>query len=99
MLRSRHWKCGSRPDHGTTKIHLRLDILLDGVGLVPVVMGLFGISEVLLNVEEKLSQREILKTKFKGLFPNLQDWKESIWRSSEAPDLVFSLVSYPVGGQ
>src|SRR5512136_603340 len=32
------------------------DILLDGVGLVPVVMGLFGISEVLLNVEEKLSQ-------------------------------------------
>ena len=33
-----------------------LDILLDGVGLVPLVMGLFGVSEVLLNIEEKLDQ-------------------------------------------
>ena len=33
----------------------QMDILLDGVGLVPLVMGLFGISEVLLNVEESLT--------------------------------------------
>jgi len=68
------------------------------VGLVPVVMGLFGISEVLLNVEEKLSQREIFKTKFKGFLPNLQDWKESIWPILRGSGLGFFLGILPGGG-
>src|SRR5262245_10260942 len=33
--------------------------LEDGLGLVPVIMGLFGISEVLLNLEQREEQREI----------------------------------------
>jgi putative tricarboxylic transport membrane protein len=74
------------------------DILLDGVGLVPVVMGLFGISEVLLNVEEKLSEREIFKTAFKGLLPNLGDWKESIWPIIRGSGLGFFLGILPGGG-
>ena len=56
-----------------------LDILLDGVGLVPLVMGLFGVSEVLLNVEEKLGEREIFKAALKGLLPTFRDWKDSFW--------------------
>lgn len=75
-----------------------LDILLDGVGLVPVVMGLFGISEVLLNVEEKLSEREIFKTEFKGLLPTLQDWKDSIWPILRGSGLGFFLGILPGGG-
>jgi putative tricarboxylic transport membrane protein len=74
------------------------DILLDGVGLVPVVMGLFGISEVLLNVEEKLSEREIFKTEFKRLLPDLQDWKESIWPIIRGSGLGFFLGILPGGG-
>jgi len=75
-----------------------LDVLLDGVGLVPVVMGLFGISEVLLNVEEKLSEREIFKTEFKGLLPTLQDWKDSIWPILRGSGLGFFLGILPGGG-
>jgi putative tricarboxylic transport membrane protein len=75
-----------------------LDILLDGVGLVPLVMGLFGISEVLLNVEERLSEREIFKTKFKGLLPTLQDWKKSIWPILRGTVLGFFLGILPGGG-
>src|SRR4030043_420201 len=75
-----------------------LDFLLDGVGLVPVVMGLFGISEVLLNVEEKLSEREIFKTELKGLLPNLRDWKESIWPILRGSGLGFFLGILPGGG-
>jgi putative tricarboxylic transport membrane protein len=75
-----------------------LDVLLDGVGLVPVVMGLFGISEVFLNVEEKLSEREIFKTEFKGLLPNLRDWKESIWPIIRGSGLGFFLGILPGGG-
>jgi putative tricarboxylic transport membrane protein len=50
--------------------------LMDGVGLIPLVMGLFGISEVLLNIEIQVKQ-EILKGKIKNLLPNLQEWKDS----------------------
>jgi len=50
---------------------------MDGVGLVQVVIGLFGVSEVLLNVETIFKQ-EIFETKIKGLFPNREDWKRSI---------------------
>jgi putative tricarboxylic transport membrane protein len=50
---------------------------MDGVGLVQVVIGLFGISEVLINVETILKQ-EIFETKIKGLLPNREDWRRSI---------------------
>ena len=50
--------------------------LLDGIGLVPMAMGLFGISEVLMNLEIIL-ERTIFETKIKNLLPNLQDWKRS----------------------
>jgi putative tricarboxylic transport membrane protein len=48
----------------------------DGIGLVPVLMGLFGVAEVLLNMEQTIS-RQIFETKIKGLLPNLDDWKKS----------------------
>ncbi len=75
-----------------------LDVLLDGVGLVPLVMGLFGISEVLVNVEERLAGREIFKTMFKGLLPTLQDWKRSIWSILRGSVIGFFLGILPGGG-
>ena len=62
---------------GTPKFTFGIKILYDGLGIVPVVMGLFGISEVLLNIEEEITQ-EVFKTKIKNLFPTLKDWAESI---------------------
>lgn len=50
--------------------------LMDGLGLVPMIMGLFGIAEVLLNIEKELKQ-EVFQTQIKGLFPNRQDWRDS----------------------
>lgn len=75
-----------------------LNILLDGVGLVPLVMGLFGISEVLLNVEEKIREREIFNTELKGLLPSLRDWKESFWPMIRGSVLGFFLGILPGGG-
>ncbi len=51
--------------------------LFDGVGLAPLAMGLFGISEILLNVEKSI-QREVYKTDLKTLFPTIKDWVDSI---------------------
>jgi len=62
---------------GIPKFTFGIRILYDGLGIVPVVMGLFGISEVLLNIEEGLTQ-EVFNTKIKNLFPNLKDWADSL---------------------
>jgi putative tricarboxylic transport membrane protein len=71
--------------------------LSDGVGLVPVVMGLFGISEVLLNVEQSI-ERSIFETKIKNLFPTLKDWADSIWAILRGTVIGFFLGVLPGGG-
>lgn len=62
---------------GKTRFTFGIIELNDGIGLVPVVMGLFGISEVLINLEE-IVKTKMPKTTIRGLFPNLQDWKDSV---------------------
>jgi putative tricarboxylic transport membrane protein len=49
----------------------------EGIALIPMLMGLFGISEVLSNLEQRVT-RQIFETKIKGLLPNSEDWKASI---------------------
>jgi len=51
--------------------------LEDGLGLVPVIMGLFGISEVLLNLEQGEEKAEIFATPTKDLLPTREDWRRS----------------------
>jgi putative tricarboxylic transport membrane protein len=63
---------------GSTRFTLGSITLMDGVGIAPVAMGVFGIGEVLTNIEESIKQ-EVSSTKIKGLFPNLKDWKDSTW--------------------
>jgi putative tricarboxylic transport membrane protein len=48
----------------------------DGIGLVPVLMGLFGVAEVLLNLEQTVT-RHVFETRIKGLLPDREDWKRS----------------------
>ena len=74
-----------------------MQILADGVGLVPVVMGLFGISEVLENLETEI-KRDIVAAKFKNLFPNLQDWKDSAGPILRGTFLGFFMGLVPGGG-
>jgi putative tricarboxylic transport membrane protein len=82
---------------GLARFTYNIPELLDGVGLVPVVMGLFGISEVLLNIERKM-KREVFTTKVKGLLPTLQDWARSIWAILRGTVIGFFLGILPGGG-
>jgi putative tricarboxylic transport membrane protein len=49
--------------------------LLDGFGIVPVVMGLFGIGEIFLNVEMKA--QKVFETSMRSLIPTLEDMRDS----------------------
>jgi putative tricarboxylic transport membrane protein len=50
--------------------------LQDGIGLVPLAMGIFGLGEILYNIEKREEQGSILETP-KSLMPTAQDWKRS----------------------
>jgi putative tricarboxylic transport membrane protein len=82
---------------GLARFTFNIPELLDGVGLVPVVMGLFGISEVLLNIELKV-KREVFTAKVSGLLPTLEDWGKSIWSIGRGTVLGFFLGILPGGG-
>ena len=82
---------------GMPRFTFRIPELLDGVGLAPLAMGLFGISEILLNVEKKIKQ-ELLTTKVKGLFPTREDWRRSIGAIFRGSVSGFFLGILPGGG-
>jgi putative tricarboxylic transport membrane protein len=82
---------------GTTRFTFDIVELADGFGLVPVVMGLFGISEVLLNVEQTL-ERSIFETKIKNLLPTRKDWRDSIGAILRGSAIGFFLGILPGGG-
>jgi putative tricarboxylic transport membrane protein len=71
--------------------------LLDGVGLVPIVMGLFGVAEILANLEQEL-KREVIKARIGGLWPSMQDWAQSKWAIVRGTLLGFFLGILPGGG-
>jgi len=71
--------------------------LVDGVGLVPIVMGLFGIAEILSNIERSIS-REIFAQRITGLMPTRLDWKESAGPLARGSLLGFVLGVLPGGG-
>ena len=84
----------------TTNVHrftMGIPELTDGVGLIPLIVGLFGIAEVLDSLENTF-KHEILHGKIKNLLPNLQDWKESIIPIFRGSILGFFLGVLPGGG-
>ena len=82
---------GMDPHSGTFRFTYGTLTLRDGLGIVPIVMGLFGISEVIINVGTPIHPT-FLKTKIKDLFPSLQDWKDS-----KFPILRGTLLGFLVG--
>lgn len=71
--------------------------LLDGIGIAPLAMGLFGVSEILLNVEKTIKQGVVV-SKVKNLLPSRQDWKEAFAPIMRGSFLGFLLGILPGGG-
>jgi putative tricarboxylic transport membrane protein len=67
---------GLDPVVGSPRLTFGSVHLMEGVELLSVVMGLFGMSEVLLSLEEKA--RPIIKTKLRELIPTREDVSSSV---------------------
>lgn len=84
---------------GSTRFTFGVISFMDGVGLVPVIMGLYGVAEVMSNLERPIT-RDIFKAKLKmrNLLPTIQDWIDSKWAVVRGSILGFLLGVLPGGG-
>jgi putative tricarboxylic transport membrane protein len=82
---------------GLPRFTLGIRYLLDGIPLVPLAMGLFGISEILLNLEKTL-QPDIYGKKIDNIFPTLRNWAASIWAILRGTIIGFFLGLLPGAG-
>ena len=82
---------GLDPIMGTQRFTFGVFKLSEGFEFILVAMGIFGISEVLVNVEQTM-KAQVFQTKFLGLLPNREEW-----RASAAPIARGSLLGFFVG--
>lgn len=88
---------GTDPISGKLRFTLGFADLADGIDLVPLAMGLFGISEVLTNIEKPI-KRMVFEAKIQHLFPTREDWSHSAGPIVRGSFLGFLLGILPGGG-
>jgi putative tricarboxylic transport membrane protein len=82
---------------GSPRFTFKIGELSDGVGIIPVVMGLFGIAEVFSNLE-RIIKRQVFETKIKNIWPTLNDYAQSKGAILRGSVLGFLLGVLPGGG-
>jgi putative tricarboxylic transport membrane protein len=88
---------GLDPMTSTPRITFDMLELFDGIGIAPVAMGLFGVGEVLVNLESTLTTK-VVDTKIRDLFPSKLDWVKSRWALARGTVVGFFLGILPGGG-
>jgi putative tricarboxylic transport membrane protein len=68
---------GLDPVTGQPRFTFDILVLRDGVSLTPVVIGLFGVSEVLVNLRARAG--EVFQKTIKGLLPTLRRRQSPIY--------------------
>jgi putative tricarboxylic transport membrane protein len=67
---------GTDVSTGEYRMTMGVDVLFDGIGFVPLSMGLFGLAEIMVNLESA-SAGEMQAKPVSGLWPTLADLKQS----------------------
>jgi putative tricarboxylic transport membrane protein len=88
---------GIDPIAGYQRFTFGLLTLSEGVNLVAVAMGLFGLGEVLASAEEAI-RRDVLKTRLAGFLPAREDWRRSAAPIARGSFLGFLIGVLPGGG-
>jgi len=70
---------GTDVNSGVARYTFGVSELWDGVDFLPMVIGLFGIVEIIRNLEEKELDRTSIKTRFRDLWPSWSDFREA-WK-------------------
>jgi putative tricarboxylic transport membrane protein len=87
---------GTDDIHGVDRFTFGTLYLRDGIGLVPLAMGLFGLGEIFYNIEQREKTGSVLAVP-KNLLPTRKDWKESFWPMLRGSGLGFGIGVLPGG--
>jgi putative tricarboxylic transport membrane protein len=88
---------GIDPVRGSPRFTFGIPDLYDGIGFIPVVMGLFGISEIMIMVEKPAI--DVIRADLKKLLPNRDEWRRSQGAIARGTGIGFFLGLIPgVGG-
>jgi len=69
---------GSDVTSGGQRFTFGLPQLADGIGFVVVAMGMFGLSEIIRNLEQGADRSGLVTKKITSLMPTRKDWKRMI---------------------
>jgi putative tricarboxylic transport membrane protein len=69
---------GVDPVEGAPRFTFGITRLMDGIKFVPVVMGLFGVGEILLNAERGFSRTVVQTGRFAALLPRRDEWRVAL---------------------
>lgn len=66
---------GTDVNSGVARYSFDIPELTDGIGFVAIAMGVFGYGEIIANLGQRSSDREVFTAKVTGLFPTREDFK------------------------
>jgi TctA family transporter len=88
---------GTDVNSGVLRFAFGVSELADGIGFVSVAMGMFGLAEIIANLEQK-EHREVFTSKVGKLMPSKEDWKRIIGPILRGTFLGSALGILPGGG-
>ena len=88
---------GLDPISGAVRFTWGFFMLQEGIDFVTLAMGMFGIGEILINLEKELTT-ELVTRKISHLWPSLKDWAESKWAIVRGSFIGFFIGILPGGG-
>jgi len=88
---------GTDVNSGIARYNFGLPELIDGVGIGPIAMGVFGFGEIIRNLEHG-QKRDVFVKRVTGLMPSWTDLKMSFWPIVRGTTLGSALGILPGGG-
>ncbi|MBI5446085.1 MAG: tripartite tricarboxylate transporter permease, partial [Deltaproteobacteria bacterium] len=87
---------GMDPNTGAARYTFGLPELADGLGFVPIAMGVFGLSEIILNLERG-QDRRVVSSRIRGLWPSRKDFRDA-WAPAVRGTFLGSVLGVLPGG-
>jgi len=88
---------GLDPISGAIRFTWGFYMLQEGIDFVTLAMGMFGIGEILYNLEKEL-KTELVTQRISHLWPTLKDWADSKWAVIRGSFIGFFIGILPGGG-
>jgi TctA family transporter len=88
---------GTDVNSGATRYTFGVSVLWDGLDFLPMVIGMFGVVEIIRNLEQPDAQRSAIVARFRDLWPSMKDFHES-WRAVLRGTFLGALLGILPGG-